>query len=230
MIKISDRLMAVASMIPTGGVLADVGTDHGYVPIRLLQEGNIDAAIAMDVNEGPLARADENVKENGLTNKITLRLSDGLEKLQAGEADTLLIAGMGGKLITRILSEGEEVLSTIKTVVLQPQSDLDDVRGFMLSHDFMFIDEMMLIDDGKYYTVMKAVKGESEDYSKADLIFGKINIENKSPILKALIERDMRIYRSIEEKLTVNAEKHEERLNEIHGYQALMDEAMTRMS
>ncbi len=230
MIKISDRLMTVASMIPEGGILADVGTDHGYVPIRLLQEGKIDAAIAMDVNEGPLARAKEHAVENGLADKITLRLSDGLEKLHAGEADTLLIAGMGGKLMARILRDGEAVFSQMKTAVLQPQSDIDEVRSFVLAHGFKIIDEKMLIDDGKYYTVMKAVKGNCEDYSKAELVFGRINIEKNSPVLRALIERDQRIYRGIEEKLSADPNKHRERLGEIRAYQALMNEAMRRMA
>lgn len=216
-------------MIPEGGILADVGTDHGYVPIRLLQEGKIDAAIAMDVNEGPLARAKEHAMENGLMNKIDLRLSDGLEKLQAGEADTVLIAGMGGKLMARILRDGEKVFASIKTAVLQPQSDLDEVRSYVLSHGFTITDEEMLIDDGKYYTVMKAIKGESESYSRADLVFGKINIEKGSPVLRSLISRDQRIYGGIIEKLSKDPEKHQERIAEIKSYQALMNEATIRM-
>lgn len=230
MIKISDRLTTVAAMIPEGGILADVGTDHGYIPIRLLQEGKIEAALAMDVNEGPLARAKEHAEENGLTDKITLRLSDGLEKLEAGEADTLLIAGMGGKLMARILRDGEDVFKSMKTAVLQPQSDLDEVRGFVLSHGFTIIDETMLIEDGKYYTIMKAVKGESEAYTKADLVFGKINIEKRSPVLRSLIERDQRIYGDIAKKLSYDQEKHKERLEELGAYQALLNEVMTRMA
>lgn len=230
MIKISDRLMTVASMIPEGGILADVGTDHGYVPIRLLQEGKIDAAIAMDVNEGPLARAKAHAMENDLMEKITLRLSDGLEKLKPGEADTLLIAGMGGKLMARILSDGVDVFTSMKTAILQPQSDLDIVRGFVLAHGFDIVDETMLIDDGKYYTVMKVVPGEAEAYSEADLAFGKINIEKKSSVLRALIERDQRIYHGILLKLSDDPEKHKERIAQISAYQALMQEAMARMA
>ena len=230
MIKISDRLMTVAAMIPEGGILADVGTDHGYVPIRLLQEGKIDAAIAMDVNEGPLARAKAHAMENDLMEKITLRLSDGLEKLKPGEADTLLIAGMGGKLMARILSDGVDVFTSMKTAILQPQSDLDVVRGFVLAHGFDIVDETMLIDDGKYYTVMKVVPGEAEAYSEADLVFGKINIEKKSSVLRALIERDQRIYHGILLKLSDDPEKHKERIAEISAYQALMQEAMARMA
>lgn len=230
MIKISDRLMTVAAMIPEGGILADVGTDHGYVPIRLLQEGKIDAAIAMDVNEGPLARAKVHAMENDLMEKITLRLSDGLEKLKPGEADTLLIAGMGGKLMARILSDGVDVFTSMKTAILQPQSDLDVVRGFVLAHGFDIVDETMLIDDGKYYTVMKVVPGEAEAYSEADLVFGKINIEKKSSVLRALIERDQRIYHGILLKLSDDPKKHKERIAEISAYQALMQEAMARMA
>ena len=106
MVKISHRLIQVAGLVPEGSRLADVGTDHGYVPIWLLQQGRIPSAIAMDVTQGPLCRARENRDRYGFQDVMDLRLSDGLEKLQPGEADTVLIAGMGGPLMIRILSKG----------------------------------------------------------------------------------------------------------------------------
>ena len=104
--QISERLRTVAGMVSPGCRLADVGTDHAYIPIYLMQNGVIPQAVAMDINQGPLLRATENIRRYGLTGRIETRLSDGLEKLQAGEADTILIAGMGGLLMVRILETG----------------------------------------------------------------------------------------------------------------------------
>ncbi len=98
-------------MVSPGCRLADVGTDHAYIPIYLMQNGVIPQAVAMDINQGPLLRATENIRRYGLTGRIETRLSDGLEKLQAGEADTILIAGMGGLLMVRILENGQGVLA-----------------------------------------------------------------------------------------------------------------------
>ena len=106
MVKLSNRLSAVASFVTDGNVLADVGTDHGYIPIYLLQEKRIKKAIAMDINAGPLQRAKEHIALYGLKDYIETRLSDGVEALMPGEADTILIAGMGGGLVMHILEDG----------------------------------------------------------------------------------------------------------------------------
>ena len=153
---LSDRLQAVASLVTAGHRVADIGTDHAYIPIYLLQEGLAESAIAMDVNEGPLKKAEEHVKENGMEGKIRLRLSDGFEKLEPFEADTAVIAGMGGPLMIRILSAYPEVTRSMKELVLQPQSEIAKVRAFLLEEGFLFIQEDMVKDDGKYYPMMKA--------------------------------------------------------------------------
>ena len=109
--QLSKRLSAVAEFVTPGGCLVDVGTDHGYVPIALLEQKKISSAIAMDVNRGPLERAREHIAQYQMGDYIETRLSDGLHALRAGEGDSLLIAGMGGGLTIRILSEGEPLLS-----------------------------------------------------------------------------------------------------------------------
>mgnify|MGYP000034245510 CR=1 FL=1 len=107
----------MASMVTTGGILADIGTDHAYVPIALVQRQKIKGAIAMDINEGPLARAQEHIRAARLEEYIQTRLSDGAEALLPNEADSILIAGMGGELILHILTEGESVCSTAKELI-----------------------------------------------------------------------------------------------------------------
>ena len=129
--QLSKRLSAVAEFVTPGGCLVDVGTDHGYVPIALLEQKKISSAIAMDVNRGPLERAREHITQYNMGDYIETRLSDGLHALRAGEGDSLLIAGMGGGLTIRILSEGEPLLSGFRELILEPQSDIDAcVHGF----------------------------------------------------------------------------------------------------
>ena len=154
--ELSDRLQAVASLVTAGHRVADIGTDHAYIPIYLLWKGMAPSAIAMDVNEGPLKKAEAHVKENGMEEKIRLRLSDGFEKLEPFEVDTAVIAGMGGPLMIRILSAYPEVTRSLKELVLQPQSEIAKVRAFLLEEGFLFIQEDMVKDDGKYYPMMKA--------------------------------------------------------------------------
>ena len=158
--QLSIRMQAVADMVTPGGRIADIGTDHGYVPIYLVEQNKTDHAIAMDVRKGPLARAGENIVRFGCSDRIETRLSDGLAMLKPGEADTVIIAGMGGLLTIRILEAGLKVLQSVSECILQPQSDLDKVRQFLHQHGFQIVQEKMLIDEGKYYVVMRVLHGE----------------------------------------------------------------------
>ena len=112
--QLSERMQRLAALVTAGNRLADVGTDHGYIPIALVQEGKIPSALAMDINQGPLARAEAHIRQAGLSTYIKTRLSDGLLELRKDEADTVLAAGMGGMLILRILNGGGHCLRGIK--------------------------------------------------------------------------------------------------------------------
>ena len=151
-------MKAVASMVTTGGILADIGTDHAYVPIALVQRQKIKGAIAMDINEGPLARAQEHIRAARLEEYIQTRLSDGAEALLPNEADSILIAGMGGELILHILTEGESVCSTAKELILQPQSEIHKVREYLRQHQYKIEDEDMVCEEGKYYPMMRELR------------------------------------------------------------------------
>ena len=179
--QLSKRLRAVADLVPGGTVLADVGTDHAYIPIALVEEGKIPRALAMDINQGPLMRAEENIKAHGLEEKIEIRLSDGLEKMKKGEADAVLIAGMGGLLTVRILSGKREILDGT-TLVLQPQSDLPSVRGWLAEERYAITAEDLVLEDGKYYPMMRAQKcggmSEAKDRNHCLKIPGEITEEN----------------------------------------------------
>ena len=129
--ELSKRLNTVASLVTDGYRLADIGTDHAYIPIFLVSTGKIPAAVAMDVNRGPLLRAEENIRTYGLEKRIATRISDGFAALEKNEADSAVIAGMGGLLTIRILKEGADTVRSLKECILQPQSEIGHFRRFL---------------------------------------------------------------------------------------------------
>lgn len=202
-VNLSDRMEAVVSMVSSQSfTVADVGCDHAYVSIALVRRGLAGHVIAMDVREGPLGIAYNNVKTAGLEQKIDLRLSDGLAKLTPGEADTVIIAGMGGLLVKRILEQGSHILDFREkrpVLILQPQSDLPEVRIFLYRCAYHIVREKMVLEDGKYYTVMRAkpcskelAHQEMEEYAQADWIYGRDNLVRKDRVLYTYLQRECR--------------------------------------
>ena len=148
--QLSKRLEAIVKLAGTCHCVADVGTDHGYIPIYMTEHHLTEKAIAMDVNKGPLERAQRNIRAYRMEQQITTRLSDGVAKLKAMEADCVIIAGMGGLLTIRILEAGKEILTTVPTMILQPQSEIGQVRKFLAEHGYRITAEDMVLDEGKY--------------------------------------------------------------------------------
>lgn len=147
----------LAGMVTPGNRLVDVGCDHGYLSIYLVQKGICPEGIAMDVRQGPLACAEEHVRESGLGDYIKVRLSDGLGAYAAGEAETMVCAGMGGRLMGRILSESMEKAKSFRELILQPQSELEEFREFLRKAGFAVTEEEAVCEEGKFYFAMKAV-------------------------------------------------------------------------
>ncbi len=158
--KLSRRLETIASFVPEGSRVADIGTDHGYIPIHLMQEKKTKHAIAMDVRKGPLERARAHILKAGLESSIEVRLSDGLFMLGPNEADCVVIAGMGGELLIHILEEGRRLWEDIPYWVLSPHSELHKVRRFLEEQEFFIERETMIKEEGKYYTVMGVTRKE----------------------------------------------------------------------
>lgn len=193
--NLSKRMEAVVSMVsPQSFTVADIGCDHAYVSIALIERNLAKHVIAMDVRKGPLEIAAGNVKRADMEDFIELRLGDGLEKLSPGEADTIIIAGMGGLLVKSILEKGFHKLAYEQkspTLILQPQSDLREVRIFLYSHAYHIVRETMLIEDGKYYTVLHAEPGEEKvKYSEAEWVYGAWNLENRDDILYQYLQKE----------------------------------------
>ena len=154
--ELSIRLKTVAEAVTKGNRVADVGTDHGYVPIYLVKNNLSPAGIAMDVNKGPLEKAQEHIREEKLGGKIVTRLGNGLAPLEPGETDTVIIAGMGGDLICKILKAKPEFLIEGKEFILQPQSEWFKIRRLLKEYRYQIEKEWFLKEDGKYYVIIKA--------------------------------------------------------------------------
>lgn len=199
--QLSKRLTAVANMVTPGNRVVDVGTDHGYVPIYLVETKRVPNALAMDINLGPLERANKHIIQHGLESYIKTRRSDGVNALKKNEGETLIIAGMGGGLVIKILTQGKEVLSTFKEFILQPQSEISQVRQYLQEHNFQVVEEKFLEEDGKYYTLIKAKKGVMEPFSPIYLKYGKQLMEEKSQVLKEFLIREQSQYEKVRKNL-----------------------------
>ncbi len=218
MVKISNRLMTAAALVTQGYTLADVGTDHGYIPIYLLQQKKIPAAIAMDINEGPLERAKKHIALYGLQAYIQTRLSDGVAALKPGEVEAVLIAGMGGGLVMHILKDGEKVCQSAKELILQPQSEIEHVREFLREKGYTILAEDMVYEDGKFYPMMKVqYQGENVEELKLSDLYGGLLLQNRHPVLKTFLEKERLIYTGIKENLAKQpaSEKIRMRLAEV---------------
>lgn len=206
--ELSKRLQAVADLVSDGMSVADVGTDHGYIPIYLLESKKSPKVLAMDINEGPLLRAREHIAEHGLSKHIETRQSDGVKQLQAGEYDCVVIAGMGGALIIKILEEGKVVFQQLKEFVLQPQSELSKVRQYLCEHGYCVIAEDMVLEDGKFYPMMKVINGQVSEYNTIEWRYGKLLLEEKHPILKEFLEKEIHVKEMILENLNKESGLH----------------------
>lgn len=218
MMELSKRLQAVADLVTADYKLADIGTDHAYIPIYLTQQKKITEAVALDVNEGPLQRAEEHIRENGLEAEIETRLSNGFQALQPGEVQSAVIAGMGGGLVIRILTEGAEVVRKLEECILQPQSEIEKVRAFLLEKGYEFLEEDMVCEDGKYYPMMKAKPGEmtGESWKPEELEYGKYLLATAHPVLKQFLEREIQICHGVLESLAKqDTERAKERRREM---------------
>ncbi|MDE7130195.1 MAG: class I SAM-dependent methyltransferase, partial [Lachnospiraceae bacterium] len=154
-VVLSKRLQAVAAMVTAGNSVCDVGCDHGFVPIWLVEQGISPRVLAMDVRSGPLGAAGEHIAEHGLESRIETRLSNGLHNYIIGEADTLICAGMGGGLMMRILSEDRDKTASFRELILQPQSEIERFRAGLREMGYQITDEQMIEEDGKFYPMMR---------------------------------------------------------------------------
>ena len=205
MVKLSERMLHLADMVRQGAVLADVGTDHGYIPIYLVESGRICRAFAMDIKEGPLGRAKEHIRAFGLDDYITVRRSDGVAALSPGEADTILIAGMGGDVMRHILEDGEAVVASSRELILQPQSKIREVREYLFKKGYEDAGEDMVYEEGKYYPMMRVLTcgGEAvrkryaaygEEKKQMFFCYGEFLIQEKHSVMRQFLKEQAGVY------------------------------------
>ena len=191
-IKIDDRLTQIASFIRKGNIAADIGTDHAYLPVWLIQNAICDKVIAGDINEGPCKRAADNVRLYGLEDKITIIQTDGLNGIDKYQPDDIIVAGMGGELIRDIISASEYVKNIGVRLILQPMTRVPLLRKSLIENGFGIIDETLAEDDRRLYEIIYVEYGTAEQYSELELLLGKKNIENRHPLFEKLMKKKLR--------------------------------------
>ena len=198
--QLPKRLETIIERMPDSGCLADIGCDHAYVAIEAVRRGRAAHALACDVRKGPLQQAAEHILCAGLAGKIETRLSDGLEQVAPGEADTVVVAGMGGPLMERIL-QGR--LGDFAHFVLSPQSEIPHFRRFLLAEGMQIDVETMLIDEGKYYVILNvsqraaAASSDSMYVTEEDFLYGGRLLRRLDPVLKSFLEKEKTRYEGI---------------------------------
>jgi len=231
-VDISARMQALTAMVTPGNIVCDIGCDHGFVSIYLVQKGIANKVFAMDVRSGPLSHAQAHILEYGLENRIETRLSDGLESLKPGEAECMICAGMGGPLMMKILREGSDKAHLMSELILQPQSEIAQFRKFLRTSGYVIVKEDMVLEEGKYYPVIKAVPGSEQknnDLLKQQIydLYGAYLLEHKHPVLKQYLEYSRNITEELQVRLEEQkSEKALEKLPEVREKLELISTAL----
>lgn len=207
--KLTNRLMTVASLVNYKRI-ADVGTDHGKIPIFLLKEKKVDFAVASDINEGPLKACRRNAEKNNLIDLIDIRHFPGISGIKAGEVDTVIIAGMGGELISNILSDNMNVAKSIKELILQPMTGEEYLREFLYNNGFSICNEVLADENEKIYVVIRAVPKQETD--KENIYFPEKLLKNDKYKVDMYYKK---ISKRIEDKIFgAKAEQNTDKFNE----------------
>lgn len=233
--ELSKRLQGVINLMPKFDSICDVGCDHGYVAITFLLNGIAKNVIAMDVNVGPLEQAKYNAKLYKVEDKLDFRLSDGLRKVTPGEVDAFLCAGMGGRLIVRIMEQSKDVLAKMKGAVLQPQSEIALVRKYIYEMGWHIEKEDMIFEEekegpGKYYPMMYIAPGKEEMPDETALLYGPKLLSAKHPVLMQFLEFSCELKKELLKRLEAEAmspqasARKEELLAEVQEIQNILCE------
>ncbi|MDX5726740.1 class I SAM-dependent methyltransferase [Clostridioides difficile] len=201
--KLTDRLLKIASLVSDGKKIADIGTDHGYIPVYLLKEGKVPFAVLADVNKGPLDNAHKEVIQNNLLDKVDLRLGSGIEILEIGEVEEVIIAGMGGILISELLEAKKEVAHNVEKLILQPMQAQEELRYYLLNNGYEILEEVLVREDFRIYEIIVA-KYTGKNTIIEDEIYYEVGIkllENKDYLFNDFIEKKIKTYSSIVNKL-----------------------------
>lgn len=190
------RLERVAAHVPVGARLADIGSDHAYLPVALLRRGLIEAAVAGEVALTPFRAAERTVRDNGLASRISVRLADGLAAIEPGDRITAVsLCGMGGETLRDILDAGKAHLNGVERLILQPNGGEQPLRFWLMSHGYRIVSEELLYENRFYYEIIVAERADSVTYSAEELYFGPLQMRARDPVFLAKWQRVLRLKR-----------------------------------
>ena len=223
-IKLSKRLKAIAEYVPVGANVADIGTDHGYIPVWLAQNGIANSLAAADINRGPLDHARETAEKYQVSDKIRFALCSGLEFEGSDAYDTVIIAGMGGELIASILEAAPWTAEKQTTLILQPNSFIPHLMQWLVDHGFYVANASLVKDAGKLYQILVAHPGEGEQVpSEAHRLVNKLYFENKDPLLEEYLDTLLKRYMAAEKGMC-SGKSDEEALERTRGLISALQE------
>lgn len=225
---LSARLACVASLVPAGARVADIGSDHAYLPAALVLDGKIDFAIAGEVVKGPYENAVHEIKDHQLEGKVIPRLADGLAAIEpADKVDTITIAGMGGSLIASILEKDKNKLTGIKRLVLQPNVGESQLRERLMNNHYQIMTEKIIEEDNHIYEIIVAEPSVVPfRYSKYELDFGPFLLENKGPIFKKKWQEYLQREAHVIDQMQKAQQPPVKKINEINQFLSQVKEAI----
>lgn len=225
---LSARLACVASLVPAGARVADIGSDHAYLPAALVLDGKIDFAIAGEVVKGPYENAVHEIKDHQLEGKVIPRLADGLAAIEpADKVDTITIAGMGGSLIASILEKDKNKLTGIKRLVLQPNVGESQLREWLMNNHYQIMTEKIIEEDNHIYEIIVAEPSVVPfRYSKYELDFGPFLLENKGPIFKKKWQEYLQREAHVIDQMQKAQQPPVKKINEINEFLSQVKEAI----
>lgn len=225
---LSARLACVASLVPAGARVADIGSDHAYLPAALVLDGKIDFAIAGEVVKGPYENAVHEIKDHQLEGKVIPRLADGLAAIEpADKVDTITIAGMGGSLIASILEKDKNKLTGIKRLVLQPNVGESQLREWLMNNHYQIMNEKIIEEDNHIYEIIVAEPSVVPfRYSKYELDFGPFLLENKGPIFKKKWQEYLQREAHVIDQMQKAQQPPVKKINEINQFLSQVKEAI----
>ncbi len=214
--RLSKRLLSIGDLVPKNSIVADIGTDHGYIPAYLIENNISKKVIGTDISQGSLDKIIEYIKKTSCENKIDSRLGYGLEVIKPYEVDTVIIAGMGGVLINEILDRDKTITDSITNFIFQPMLGTKELRKYLMENNFEISEEKLVKDENKYYEIIFAKKGKGYIEKEIHFEIAKQLIDDRHPILKEFIENKIFLSKRIMEDLEgIKSEKVEKRYKEL---------------
>ncbi|WP_331716612.1 tRNA (adenine(22)-N(1))-methyltransferase TrmK [Limosilactobacillus agrestis] len=225
---LSARLACVTSLVPTGARVADIGSDHAYLPAALVLDGKIDFAIAGEVVKGPYENAVHEIKDHQLEGRVIPRLADGLAAIEpADKVDTITIAGMGGSLIASILEKGKDKLTRIKRLILQPNVGESQLREWLMNNHYQIMTEKIIEEDNHIYEIIVAEPSVVPfRYSKYELDFGPFLLESKGPVFKKKWQEYLQREAHVIDQMQKAQQPPVKKINEINQFLSQVKEAI----